>query len=548
MRLITIVCVSVLISWLSPGLVYAGPDDNPPPLPGWTHLESPEASAEAHGVVLPGASLSNNSAVIAEIDGDPFDGREAAIGGRDGLLYAFRADGSLLWLAELPVYSCPVSKITNKLFSTPAVGALFGDGVPYVVVGYGGFFESGEACGGGVAAVRGTDGQILWNFDLKGFDLRKKIFRRSHTVFSSPALADVDGDGRLEVGFGSFNQHIFMLEATGKVRWYYDNADSTWSSPGFADADGDGMLEMIMGSDITGSKVFNPPTEDGGYVTAFRTARRTTKRILFRDPTAILWQTHLDQVVMSSPVIADVLPESPGLEVVIGNGCFFPERTTDKRGKWVKVLRLSDGAELRTLPMQACASSSSAVGDLDDDGVLEIVSLVNGNRRVGGPGTSRMIAWKASGPTVMWEVVPRTIGQTDSFLGEMQSPVIADLDGNGSLEVMVANTAGVGIFNGRDGRALTCQLRECDPEAPYMLFTYKTAKSTPAVGDLNLDGRLDLLIGAGHPAFPGRGVMYAWTQFGLLASSPGAQPPYAAPWPMSRGNARHTGVYGDREP
>ncbi len=118
-----------------------------------------------------------------------------------------------------------------------------------MVVGYGGF--GGAVCGGGVVAYRGSDGAMLWHFDLKRFSKREHFYARLHSVFSSPAVADVDGDGKMEVGFGAFDRNIYLLNADGTLRWYYHAADTVWSSPAFADVNADGKLEMIIGSDMT---------------------------------------------------------------------------------------------------------------------------------------------------------------------------------------------------------------------------------------------------------------------------------------------------------
>lgn len=515
--------------------------DLPPPLPGWSEYDL-SRDALRHGLTLDGAVIGYSSPVIADIDGDPSSGLEVVVGGADGIVHAYRADGSRLWSRALKVHGCTKSSDTNKLFSSPAVGDLFGNGVPYVVIGYGGFSAEGTACGGGVAALRGYDGKIRWNLNLKKFGRKNGIPNFSHTVFSTPALADVEGKGKLAVGFGSFNHYSFLLGPRGKVRWYYCNADTVWSSPAFADVDGDGRLEMIIGSDITKNEQLQPPTPNGGYLVALRTEKRKSKHIWFRDASAVVWQTYFDQTIMSSPVIADVLPGNEGPEVIIGSGCYFPENSKDKNGKWIKILRLSDGKLLQTLNTPACLSSSAAAGDLDGDGRLEVVAIANGSKSLGGSGQSQLMAWKADNPEPIWTAVPKVKGQNDPFAGDFRSPLIADLDGNGSPEVIIANGVGIAIFNGIDGRPLTCQDSACQDGPSLLLYAYGSLKSTPAVGDIDRDGSLDLVAGGKSSIISSRGGLYAWTGFAeLLGSDQGAEPPYQAPWPMFRGNAARSG-------
>lgn len=513
--------------------------DNPDALPGWTHGEALENNVgEKNGIVLIGNDVIYSSPVVADIDGNPSNGLETAVGSADGTLSVYRSDGLLLWTRDLPNKKCKFSGSTNKLLSSPAVGDLFGRGMPHVVVGYGGV--GGPKCDGGVTALRGSDGKTTWNFGLKKFAKKAKFGTNSHAVFSSPALADTDGDGQMEIGFGSFDRNVYLLNANGSVRWYYNAADTIWSSPAFANVDNDRDLEMIIGTDISANSRLRPPTKDGGYVYAFKTAKRKKKHISFRDSSAYVYQTAFDQVIYSSPVVADVLASSPGNEIIVGSGCFFPQRGSNKRGKWVKILRASNGAVLETLPIPTCSTSTPAIGDIDDDGVLEIVITVNGAEQYGGDGFSRIMAFKADSATPLWSVIPYDRGRNDEFGGNFMSPVIADVDGNGSLEVVAANGASVSIFNGRDGTPLTCQDRSCDG-TPFTLYAGETIRSTPAIADLNGDGILDV-VAAGGTASSRNGGLYGWTNLhNFISSSAGIHPPYSAPWPMYRGNARHTG-------
>jgi hypothetical protein len=107
--------------------------------------------------------------------------------------------------------------------------------------------------------------------------------------------------------------------------------------------------------------------------------------------------------------------------------------------------------------------------------------------------------------------------------------------------VAAANFWSVHVLNGRNGVPLTCQNTSCGTQTS--LFAWGTLKSTPAVGDIDNDGKLDLVIGGAHIYNGGKGMLYAWTNFaGLLNSPSGSQPAFSAPWPMFRGNPAHTGI------
>lgn len=525
-----------------------GYKDQPSPLPGWTHTESfPDDTPQKHGIVLSGGDIVRSSPVIAEVDGNAGNGKEVAVGGQDGRLYVYRANGSLAWSTQVTP-GCALAAGDGVINSSPAVANLFGNGIPYVLVTYGTIQPS--SCDGGLAVYRGDNGQEAWRLNLRSFASSQGYSEGLYGAVSSPSVADTDGDGRMEIGFGGLDRNLYLLNADGSLRWYAHMADTVWSTPAFFDINGDRRLEMIVGSDISANGAIGTP--DGGYVYAMNTANRASKRIEFCAPafpntcdrSYILWRAEFDQAIYSSPVIADLLPGNAGAEAVIGASCYFPAGSAAKRGRWLKILRLSDGAVLQTLNAPGCIQSSAAIGDVDGDGQLEVAATVNGAREVGGDGVSRVAMWKPANPSPIWAVVPYNPDPSngsfnDPYGGDLQSPVIADVDGNGSLEVLAANWWSVHVFNGANGNALTCQ-GVCGSQ--LSLRTWKTVKSTPAVGDINNDGKLDVVIGSGNVFNTNRGQLYAWTDLGRLGSSGGNQPANSMPWPMFGGNARHTGV------
>jgi hypothetical protein len=533
----------------------SGYTDQPPPLPGWVHTQVfIDDTAQKHGIVLSGEDVVRSSPTIAEVDGDVSNGREVVFGGQDGLIYVYQADGTLAWSKSALPAPCS-SGSDGRLNGAAAVGNLYGDGVPYVIVSYGTITPSN--CDGGIVVLKGSDGSVRWRFSLRAWrDSQSYPPEDLYGMVSSPSLADVDGDGDLEIGFGGLDRNIYLLNADGSVRWFYHAADTVWSSPIFVDIDGDQYKEMIIGADITSNAELG--THDGGYLYAFDTRPQLPLRINFCAPYFLFdcvpgfirWRTVLDQAIYSSPVAADVISSNAGNEIVIGNGCFWPTTSTAKRGNWIKIVRITDGQVIQTLNTPTCIQSSAAVGDLDDDGALEIVATVMGATAVGGDGASKVMAWKPSNPNPMWTMTPRdpNSGSNDAYGGDLQSPVIADVDGNGSLEVLVANFWSVHVLDGLTGAALTCQGPTATCGAQQSLFTWKTVKSSPAVGDVNVDGVLDVVIGSGNILNgASRGQVYAWTNL-QLGSRPGLQPAYSAPWPTFRGDARNAGIYGLRTP
>lgn len=535
--------VVTFVCTLFPGASFAEVE----PLAGWVTDGGDE------GVSIPGKQVTIGSLISAEIDGDTSNGLESVTGTPDGQVVVVNSSGQVLWSKELPNKNCSDTSSANKLYSTPAVGELLGNGVPYVVIGYGGITS---ACGGGVVALRGSDGEQFWHFDTEQFAKDQGFSENLHGVFTSPALGDINNDGALEVTFGAFDRSVYLLNPKGKALWRYQAADTVWSSPSFVQGDSDKELEIVIGTDISANDAFSPPTENGGYLYLLdalppgtltrrdrRKARRRKKRgrgrLLkmkfvthnFRNSSIVKWYTQVDQILQSSPVVGELVESNKGEEIVIGSGCYFPEDSKQKRGQWFKVFSLSTGELLRTLDVPACSSSTPAIADLNEDGLFEVVISANGSSKTS-DGDSRLYAWTPSSDTLLWEVVPTHNGRNTSSGGQYQSPVIGDLDGNGSLEVVVANGGALHIFEGRDGTPLTCQSGDCESAPSLSGASFST---TPVIADINGDSVPELLAVSSR--------MFAWTNFtDALQSSPGGYAPYYLPWPMFKGSPGHGGV------
>jgi hypothetical protein len=537
-RALLVLCLLILVGML-PLTALARFHDTPPAQPGFTHsslgnLDTPPGKLLDHGPIL------NGSPTIAEIDPGS-TGKEIAVGGKDGWLYVYHRDGSLAWKQNVLPSACTPGS-NGIIHSAPSVGTLFGGSTPYVVVSYGSYQI--DNCDGGVVAYNGATGALRWRFSLRAWQASQGYKPENlYGVISTPALADTDFDGQMEIGFGGFDRNVYLLNADGSVRWYYHAADTVWASPSFANVDADPELEMVVATDISANSRLVPPTINGGFVYTFDTHPRAPKRLEFRTGYLRISQ-NFDQVLYSSPAVSDL--DGDGVkEIIIGSGCYFSPGVL---GHWIKILDSRNLSVIRTLNASGCVTSSPAIADLDGNGKLDIVAVVDG-AATNSAGVVQ--AWQYDNPNPKWTRAPSSAingsNQRDFGLYVSISPVAADIDGNGSVEVLIGTVTGeVPVFRGSDGAQLTCA--NCGNAPTKTLYTWFPIASTPAIGDMDGDGDLEVAIGGTHLYSPGgdgtRGFLYVWTNFaGILGSPAGSQPAYSAPWPMFRGNPAHTGVY-----
>nr|MDO8109985.1 PKD domain-containing protein [Candidatus Sigynarchaeota archaeon] len=357
-----------------------------------------------------------------------------------------------------------------------------------------------------VYCLNGGTGAIKWSFLTGG------------KIFSTPAIDDVDGDGNDEIFIGSDDDKLYCFYGrNGTVRWSYLTTNDVTSGPSIADVDADGRKEVMFGS--INNRVFSLDATTGSEEWNYLTGGYPGTSILLVD------------------VNRDNL-----LEAIFG--------TTDR---YVYCLSGLDGHLVWKYRTGAPVSSTAACADVDADGELEIIigsddknvyclSAVNGivewNYTLGGyayglqsiadvdtdgmlevitgSSDSRVYCISASNGSLKW-----TFKTNYNIL--TSCPAIGDIDNDKNLEIIIGSgDCKIYCLSGRNG------------SMKWLYSTLNRVACSSTIEDLDGDGLLEIIIGSDD------GKIYCLLGSGAAWAVPG-------PWPMLSSSPLHHGAYIDTD-
>jgi len=308
--------------------------------------------------------------------------------GLETRVFVFHHNGAIApgWPKDISPFA-PIAKV--------AVGDLNGDGEPEIVLP------------GQYAADHFGDYQgrvYVWNARGEYLPGWPVTLPSGYTFASGcdPTLADVNGDGLLEIAIGTFNPvaargfaALYRYDGTMMPGWpqYLAGSDHLvgfQSGAAAADIDGDGEPELIFGDLFDHLVAWK---KDGSVVEGWPIILGKV------DTTLIARSTYI------SPGAGDV--DGDGLlEILVSNN---QADLIDK--SWFGRIYIfnHDGTPLPWSPLrpkQAATSRAVAMGDLNSDGSVELVALSVGRNGINGPKEAWLTVWQIAGVPYVKERFP----------------------------------------------------------------------------------------------------------------------------------------------
>lgn len=444
------------------------------------------------------------SPALADITGD--GKQEIIVGTNNGYVVVYRFDGTILWQKDIGP-ALGMDPGSQQIASSPAVADIDKDGEMEVVVGAGTIH--GSVCTQGGVITLEHDGSIKSGWPFLTQDDATDPSGCRDSVYSSPALGDLDNDGDLEIVFGSFDKRVYAVHHDGQLvtgfppdsyhfaRFGWDNlagrlADTIWSSPALTDIDNDGYLDIVIGTD-EGNFDNSWPAPPGNWSCPYRVAPTQgycggsiyafdrNGRILDGFP------RYKHETIQSTPAVMNMNSDGQA-KIFVGTGSYYYRTSPDKPALGFRVFGMdSQGNDLPGWEggkvVGGVVTASPSLGDITGDGQLDIVVAAQ---------DKRLYAWHRNGQLVSgFPMSPRThLDQVIDPYGIGTNFILADYTGDGKMEIFLRHAWEIVIVDGT-GQQLTGRYPS-DSQPVYL--SNGPLWNNPAVSDIDNDGHLELIV------------------------------------------------------
>jgi len=308
-----------------------------------------------------------------------------------------------------------------------------------------GLEEVFHAGNGGVVALRGTDGSVIWNVSLGDIGTN-----------SQAQMADLNRDGVLEIIVPQISGITVLNANDGSKYWSKNLPGEQLGSPVIADIDGNGYPTIFAAS------AFNALYSQGRLTALSYDGR-------------ILYQTYTWHPCDGGLSIADTDNDGE-FELYMGDRDMYYQSDTDY-GKGIRSFWARNLTERWNHPDVLASSNIPMLADVDKDGRLDVIA---GFQRGG-----IVVLNSTDGSAIKKQFY--IYGSDDKLLPIHYQPSIYDIDGDGNLELLMAD----GTHDWSSIDVVVWDLVQWKEDAR---ISVGQAVYGPQVADVTGDGIMDIII------------------------------------------------------
>ena len=382
---------------------------------------------------------------------------------------------------------------------------------------------------------------LVWEKEVEG------------SVISNPCISDLNNDGNYELVVattGGNNFYLYVLNAIDGSNfgtWPKSDVMCVYSSPACGDVDGDGYKEVVIGESFGTSTSIKTFEYDGSsFVVDYEGLKFEAGITLvdvdgdevldicgvargYEDPCVVLEpgsgasrSDNPDNSIRNFATMAavgevgninynewaDMVSVSTGMGVAEHENRIHCWQYRNLDGNWVMDELWShlfnDGPVTQTI------RSSPIITDVDNDGYNEVIAMGD---HPAGPGRITIKCFEHDG-NLKWQQDPTPIV---SYV--YSSPSLGDIDDDGKLEVLVGIYDRLYSFNAEDGTSTGFPIKHVSGQI----------KSSPLISDIDHDGKMEIIVTTLD------NFVYSWEAEGCETGE--------VEWGMFHKDSRNSGVY-----